>query len=506
MRCPRLCIVIRLTLILFFSSSFESYLLAQTEQPPSLKLLINQYQDSHAKFSKEMNSLADFCVEQGFLTDAERIRNRTEPVEKNLFNLDELPEEVLPNIPVTLDGVDRQWRVKLQQLETDFANELYLMSRRAMTLYHASFAFRLIREVAFHNPDHEFARKLLGFVRDGNMWTTPFAKKQKLQKYVDHPQFGWILEKNVARYEQGQRLFNGRWISSEKEKTIRTNFKYAWVIQTENFEVTTNHSLEKGVEIGRALEVFHRFFLREYAAFFDSPQQMQRLFETGGSIRRSKQYRVYYYQSKEEFVSALKPREARVAEINGLYMPIDQVAYFFHPEEDETNFETMFHEVTHQLLSESSAQTINNLGEFANFWLVEGFASYMESFKISITGSTSVGDPEHIRMYWAKRHVVEDNFYVPLKKFTSMGKNEFQRTPTTVLSKYYSQGSGLAFFLLHYEGGVYRDEFIKHMSLVYSPNSRVRDNPPTLEELTGVSFEILDQQYIEFIKSLSPAQ
>jgi hypothetical protein len=58
---------------------------------------------------------------------------------------------------------------------------------------------------------------------------------------------------------------------------------------------------------------------------------------------------------------------------------------------------------------------------------------------------------------------------------------------------------------LHAHEGAYREGFIAHLAQVYSPNSRIRDRATGLNELTGVPFEELDRQYVEYIKSLPSA-
>ena len=75
-------------------------------------------------------------------------------------------------------------------------------------------------------------------------------------------------------------------ISAEREAANRSDFHHAWKIRTEHFEIVTDYSLERGVELGVALEDFHRFFVREFAAFFNTPQQMQALFNAGAANTR----------------------------------------------------------------------------------------------------------------------------------------------------------------------------------------------------------------------------
>lgn len=489
-----------LVLLLVFASGAE----AEARNRRSLEALQKRYQQAFNEFRAEMLEVADFAEQQSYATDAAAIRQRALPFLEQTDNVDDLPNEPLPNLPVTLPDVERTWRTKLRNLETDYASLLYRLAREALKQGHASFAFSLIREVAYHDPDHRYARSLLGYVKYDDEWTTPFAATMRRRGHVWHERFGWLPSNHVSRYEKGERLFQGRWMSAEKEAGLRAKFENAWIVLTEHFEIHTNESLEGGVELGQALEEYHAFFRREFAAFFNTPQQMQRLFDGGGTALRNSgsRYRIHYYASRDEFIERLVRKQPNIAITNGLYMPGDRVAYFFHdPEVGAANRETMFHEVTHQLLSESNPRPID-VGREANFWLIEGLACYMESFQITPEG-TSVGRPGHIRIYWARERLVNEDFFVPMRQFTALGMNEFQRpADIATLQRYYSQASGMAHFFLHYEDGAYRDAFIEHLAQIYSPSERVRRSPQTLETLLGIPFETLDAQYKEYMESL----
>src|SRR3972149_3983335 len=97
------------------------------------------------------------------------------------------------------------------------------------------------------------------------------------EKYVWHDKFGWLLASQVKEYEAGKRYYR-RWMSAEQEAEIRRDFKQAWEVRTEHYLVKTNHSLERGVEIAKLLETYHDFFIQTFAAFFTTPEQMQKLF------------------------------------------------------------------------------------------------------------------------------------------------------------------------------------------------------------------------------------
>ena len=138
--------------------------------------------------------------------------------------------------------------------------------------------------------------------------------------------------------------------------------------------------------------------------------------------------------------------------------------------------------------------------EKSNFWMLEGIACYVESFEVD-EGVISVGRPDYIRFVAAQQRLLRDNFFIPLQVLSSLGKDEFQHHVNR--PQLYSQGSGVAHFLLHYDNGSYRDAFVKLLSAAYRPDLKRVTEEPSLEEMTGVKFAVLDQQYREHMEDLA---
>ena len=478
--------------------------IAAARRADSLAVLQQGYREAVEQFSADMRALADFCDQHGYQEDAQHIRQRAVPFAEQTLNVDDLPESKLPDLPQDIPPVELEWRSKLRKYQSDYADELYRLARKALSDGHSSFAFRLIREVAFQYPDHRMARKALGYQSNEDGWGTPYENTMRRRGHVWDDRFGWLPRTRLERYENGERYYNRGWISAEKEAAIRSDFRKAWIVRSEHFEIHTNHSLERGVELSVALEDFHRFFMREYAGFFNTPQQIKALLDPGAGSSRStgKRHVIHYYRSREEFITALKPKQANIELCNGLYLPGDRKAYFYYdPENVDANMDTLFHEVTHQLFGES-ARAINLVGQEAHFWIIEGIACYLESFERE-DGRLQAGDPRHIRMYWARRRVVDEDYLLPFDRFAALGMREFQAPgDLDTLQRYYSQASGMAHFFMHFEDGRYRDALILHLSQIYSPDRRVREKARGMDALTGVPYDELERQYRDYITAL----
>ncbi len=467
---------------------------------------LQQIQQEHRRlreqFDASLQQLAQRCEREGLLQAAEEVRRHAVPVETRLLKVESLPKQVNSEVPLDLARPDRELQFKIRKLRRDHAKKLYLLSRRALYKGSPTYAYRLIRETAHHDSDHKSARRLLGFVRHGDEWVTPFAAKMQREKYVWHELYGWLPEAHVERYEQGQRYFNRKWIAAAQEAEFRRDFRHAWEVRTEHYLVKTNHSLERGVEIARKLEDFHDFFAETFAAFFSSPEQLQKLFQgnsrSGHPVVNNDPYEVHYYRTRAEYNNRLTKKIPKIEITNGLYYTTDRIAYFFDSN-GEVNDATLYHEATHQLFYETSPRD-RPVAEKGDFWIIEGIACYMESFQ-NADGQFSVGDPNYDRFVAARYRFLVDGYYVPLAQLSQLGVLAFQNDSVN-LSKNYSQSSGLAHFLMHYNDGHYRDALIEHLAQLYDENPRKRRAAQSLEQLTGVQFAELDRQYAQYLKSL----
>ncbi|MDA1165884.1 MAG: DUF1570 domain-containing protein [Planctomycetota bacterium] len=462
----------------------------------------SRFQIQHDEFLKDFQDglarlIAD-CEKKSLAEAVEELLPWQAVVDVQSLSDRSLPRLVQADIPLTLPRDERQWRIEFRTLRQDLARDLYLLSRRVLNAGLPNATWRLIHEVVWYDSDYERARTLLGYERHGDEWVTPFAAKKLRGKFVWHARFGWLPGSHVERYDNGERFFRNHWQSAQKEAELRRDWTQAWEIETDNYLVKTNVGLEEGVELAKKLEVFHDWFQRSFPAFFNTPDQLKKLFAETTRRRRVARARfvIHYYRTKDEYVRQLIRNNPQIAITNGIYMPDTSIAHFY-PDPDSDIESTIYHEATHQILYELDPRP-RLIAEREHFWIIEGLACYMESFRPK-AGGVSIGDPNYTRFFWAKHRLVTENFFIPLDRFAAHSKTAYQ-TPQQIHERY-SQASGLVHFYMHYKSGLYRDALIDHVAALYrplDPKFRIAG----MDQFTGVSYETLGQQYRDYISAL----
>jgi len=486
----------------------------------------------------ELNQVVAWCQNQGLVAQAAELEAFATTLSSDSSTTP--PSGMIaPPVDPKLPEAERQYQQRVRRIRQDSAKELYSLARDAMIKADLpTMAFLLIGDVIRINPDHAHARRILGYqefhdpllkgqTAYAGEWVSPFEAKQRGGRvpHVLHPTFGWIPRRDVKRYEAGERPWKRDWISKEKEALHRQDFRNAWEIRSEHFLIKTNVGFEEGVQVSRRLETFHDWLTSNFAEFFDTPAALKRRFQTAHTRSRrssgSKPMRVMYYATKDEYQRIVNKKIPAGIETNGLYWQPDRTSYFFFNPE-RPGMDTVYHEGTHQILDQHTARDRNIaarqiarrkrqptedwiLGGDSRFWVIEGLACYFESFVIGKDGSVSVGDPDHIRIRAARYRLLEyaqpqDHFFEPLERFSSLGKDAFQQRPDRAML--YSQASGFAHFLMHYDNGRYRDDLVRLLISIYRPDPKNLDYQPNISEITGVSFAELEKQYLSHVGDL----
>lgn len=444
--------------------------------------------DLYTAYAANLEKLAAECHEQKHLEAAERLRSWLPERAADKLTLFVLPSAAIP--PATEPNLDgEEWRNRWKLLRDEQAEALVKLARRAVAEHRPSLAVELVTEAVRENPDHKQARRMLGYVRYRDAWHTPFEVRQLSANKVFHEKFGWLPKSHVARYEQGQRYYQGRWMSADEEAALRTDVKRGWRVESEHYAVTTNHSLEEGVALSRRLEMLYAVWQQAFAGYQASEAEIARRLEGRAVRREPTQHNVVYFRNREQYNDALRSSQPQIEISIGIYFPRVRTAYFFAGEEQQ--HDTLFHEATHQLFQETRPAVVEP-GRANNFWAVEGVACYMESLQADEHGFATLGGANATRMHTARR-LVEDKQSLPLADLVQMGAETLQRDPR--IKELYGQATGLAHFFMHAGQGRYREPLVRYLEAIYS----ARATPQSLAEATGVDDLALDRQYHEFM-------
>jgi predicted transcriptional regulator len=400
--------------------------------------------------------------------------------------------------PVEPSDATQLWLDEFTKLRNEQADALFTLAREAADAGQLSLAIEWATEAVRENPDHAEARRVLGYELADGQWLTPYARRMIDAGNVWNPEYGWISAQDLPRYEAGERPSNGRWIPAQRDARRRGRLNDGWRIRTEHFLVTTNDSLEAAAGLAARLEKLYQVWQQLFAGFYLSEREVRDLFAGERRARQqSRPFRVYYHRDKDDYVAALVRRQPRIAETLGIYFDTDREAHFFAGEGQDAG--TLYHEAVHQLFQESRPAT-QHVGERANFWIVEGIATYFETLtehQLPFAGPYyTIGDSSAGRLPAARQRLLSDGYYVPLAELAQLGKDQVQERPD--IAKLYSQASGLAAFLMDAEGGRYREPLVRYLVAVYAG----RDDRETLATEAGRSFPQLDGDYRRTMESL----
>lgn len=447
------------------------------------------YEAETARFRTALDDLAGWCRQKQLVADEKRVATwlPSRAADKSYFFLvDSKPEDE--------SSLNAEFARLFRALREEHAAQLFALARRAAKEEEYSAAVKFVYETLREQPLHAEALKLLGYQVVGRRRLSPYELAKQRAGYVWHDQFGWLKEEHVKRYEGGERYLSGKWVTAAEDARIHATPARPWVVDTENFRIETNHSLEEGVRLAARLEKMTQVWRQLFARYHTSEAEWKRLFD-GGAPRRDpskKPYVVVYYRTRDEYVAALVKQEPMVGITTGIFMNAKDTAYFYAAA-DQNNDPILFHETTHQLFA-LTKRTLN-VGVKGNFWIVEGIACQMESLVLH-EHFAELGGSDNPRMNAARYRLLETKFYVPLVEFTALGRDQMQKDPR--LPMLYSQASGLASFLMYGENGKYREATVDYLDAIYTN----KDNPLTLTQRTGRSFEQLDADYQRYIKAL----
>lgn len=420
-----------------------------------------------ASYADRLSALAAKCDELELNREAEITRGwiiPRHPGRQYLF----LPSASDPAAPkADPSNYAKLWYAKFREYRAEQAEALFAESKQALGAQQPARAYQLLFEVLRENPDHAEARRILGYTKNRTgQWTTPESERTVVRPVLaPHPKLRW-------------------------PSYLR--------LEGPHFEIVTSAGEREAREASRQLEDLYVLWQQIFFRYWANQAGLTARFSGGNEplARPRPKMQVAIFKNREEYVTKLTPVQPQIGITLGIYRDQDRVSYFYAG--DTSVYPTWHHEATHQLFQEAVPGAVDQPGETQNFWAIEGAALYLESLQQRGHSTFSdtywtVGGCEADRLQFARYRALSGDFYEPLGRLTTLGRQQLQESPD--IRKLYAQSAGLSQFLIDGNGGQYRDAFIDLLTAIYQG----RDKPSTLAELTKASFDQLDEQYHQFL-------
>lgn len=475
--------------------------------------LLEATQKVEGYYLRDLAKVAALCITKGLPDEAEAILEKMARIQPDYELLEKLraaldksrvsPEETAgdPTDESEIETLRKAVSSRLETLSERHARRLFDLATQCMKVGLFTRAYGLVQDVIEADPDHRRARKALSheWDRTSQTWITEWEYDMRRTHYLTDE--GWVAKRDRSRWEKGLRPYRGKWIPAEEEKRLRLRNNYnPFSVETEHFEVQSNLGREKAFEFALRLEDFYRAFFELFVGFYDQKAGATLLFNAAPLEDR---HVVSLFPSRVEyldFVRAEKGNNELLIRSAGFWSAADQRSYFYWTEDPDRTIYTLYHETTHQLFGE----TTDGLGRSqGNVWIVEGIANYMECL-------------EKVRGKWRPGYRIDNPEIQGIRKFLSqhpdwklasyiaLDHKAFHEKQNRGL--HYALGGALSHFFMHYEGGIYQEDFILLLRAYYD-GKLAADSLPEYIRVEGATtpsetLQEIEKQFRAYMKDL----
>ena len=346
-------------------------------------------------------------------------------------------------------------------------------------------AIRLLIRVVRENPDHKLGRRALGYVKDDDQWVWPNAARQRAQRKEYSSENGWTRngKSTILQSPQSPSLLPNI-LSPQSTNTTE-------LFVSDHWNIKSTAGIAKAGGFAERLELTRFIWRQVFGGFVMTPTELNSRINGQARPRPVSSSKAILLANREEYIHNLQSLEPNVGKSLGMYWTPTQTTWFF--DSPDSDGQTVEHEATHQLFAECWP-TNPVAGTHHGIWAMEAAACYMESI-IKTEFGFIVGGRNSGRVPAAKERLLNDSFFLPLRKLARLGRRTLQNEPD--LPKIYSQLSGLADFFINGERGRYRDAFVEYLVRLY----RGTAEHETLWKLCEKSPEELDDAYKRYLSS-----
>ncbi len=369
-----------------------------------------------------------------------------------------------------------------------FTTQIFGAVEKCLAANEPGYAFDLYRFLLQVDPDNERAHRALGEARVDGRWLRPFDQEQHRLGLSWDPKWGYIPIKGREKLEAGEIWDPGSksWGKLADLNKLHAEVSNPWKLPSEHFELSSTADYEVNVKLLARMEAFYLQAFRQYDLFFAGKTPGKSASLIFGMAPTKKRLLVNFYRTEAQFKASANPPTDWAA---GFYSG-GKHATFFHGGSGRGDFSIglMQHELTHQILGESSD------GGGGPPWLTEGAAVYLQyaEFRGGTLGLGGLKDNGRVAQYRTGLRAggnKEHSLRAMIELFSESGSWD-----SGDISKNYRGAGAVVFFLMTFDGGRYRADTIQLLRDAYFAK------PRPLEDYFGISLAGLDFLMDRFYK------
>jgi len=430
------------------------------------RALLKETQKVETAHVKDLDRIAQWAAGEGLKSDAARLHETMRKLEPEYPGLAKLKATIekapSPKDEAKVPELAKTLAKKVEDANETHARRLFVLAANCMKFGLFTRAYDLINQVVAADPDHKRARDVLGYAWDSSSksWITKWEAEMRKKHFLTEE--GWVKKEDKAKWDKGLREYQSKWVTKEEEERIRKRNNYnPFSVETEHFRVETNLGRQQAFLFALDLEDFYREFFRFYLGYYDQTEG-EKLFFAPAKLK--KKHKVMVFPSREDYLTFVKSEKGNhelLVRSAGFFSSQDARSFFYWSDDRESTFNTLYHEVTHQLLAETKEWGSPSSGRM---WVVEGIATYMETW-LKDHGKWYPGAKVQIPEMQGIMGFLKQDPEWTIGQYISIEHEAFHKEPARGFN--YAMGAALCHFFLHGQDEIYREPFIRFLKAFY---------------------------------------
>ena len=183
------------------------------------------------QYCRDLVRVANWAALQGLKKDAAALVKKISGINPQYPKLEDIREKVEEaeeeSDTAKNEKNGKSLLTRLKSADKKQGVELVKLATGCMKVGLFTRAFDMINYVLEISPDDSKARKILGYKKDTKTktWISTWEYNHRKKNFITKE--GWFEKKKKKDFDKGLRPYKGKWISAEREKSIRTRNEYA---------------------------------------------------------------------------------------------------------------------------------------------------------------------------------------------------------------------------------------------------------------------------------------